>query len=571
MLDIPAWTERWVQVKELGENEHQDKSNELIKGLNKNVRKGIKKMTNYNGLFPIQEKVIPYILNSIDKDVNNRYSNDICISVPTGEGKTLCYVIPISNYLYNRPYPCLSVLVLVPTRELANQVKSVFSIFTSKNKGRFPIKITTLTGQHSFSNEMRELNSVNAPDIVISTPGRLCEHYDQLLMSEEFEPGQNCESGFIDNNENKNKPIKKNKRVPLLFRNIYFIVIDEVDKLLSQTYNNWQDIVNGISKSVELDENCGEMGLSIKKPIKILLSATISNSSYKINQLNLTRPVYFISSISGQSNIPSKMFQRYIKVSNKKYKPNSLLCFIYQLNMSKSNRKQLLKLLSDDNNNSEYEKRSIKQIPKYYKKQFKAVVFCSNKVTTSNLALFLQKELSKSNRNDLVFRVPRLNNVRDGRGSNSTDNNDGECINDIDEDNYVNLKTVCKVKPLDKPETLKVEEFSSLLLQKERNNLIRKFNNNEFNILVCSDILARGIDISDIDIVINYDVPNNIKTYIHRAGRTARAGKSGHTYTMVESNQIRHFMQLTNSRNSSVHKQRLYLSLEKHLKDNTEN
>ncbi|KAH7650194.1 hypothetical protein FG379_003274 [Cryptosporidium bovis] len=568
MLDIPTWTKRWIQVEELSDGISQNKNDELIKHLHKNVRKGIKKMNNYHGLFPIQEKAIPYILNSINNDMNSRYSSDICISVPTGEGKTLCYVIPISNYLYNRPYPCLSVLVLVPTRELANQVKSVFNIFTSENKGKFPIKITTLTGQHSFSSEMKELNSLSTPDVVISTPGRLCEHYNQLMISDELMLNDN-RFMFIGNDENKEGFGDNKKMVPTLFRNIYFIVIDEVDKLLSQTYNNWQDIVNSISKNIELGVNCGEMGLSIKKPLKILLSATISNSSNKINQLNLVRPIYFISSISGESNIPSKMFQRYIKVLNKKYKPNSLLCLIYQLNLNKNNRKQLLKLLSA-NTNGEYETKNIKQIPKYYKNHFKAVIFCSNKVTTTNLALFLQRELSKLDRNDLIFRIPCIN-THERNNSDGIDNSDSDNSDNTDKNKVTDVKKNCKIKLADKPGTLKVEEFSSLLLQKERNNLIKKFNNDEFNILVCSDILARGIDISNIDIVINYDVPDNIKTYIHRAGRTARAGKSGHTYTMVESNQMRHFMQLVNLKNKNIHKQQLYLSLENFSKDTVEN
>lgn len=51
--------------------------------------------------------------------------------------------------------------------------------------------------------------------------------------------------------------------------------------------------------------------------------------------------------------------------------------------------------------------------------------------------------------------------------------------------------------------------------------------------VVCSDALARGIDIPDVDIVISYDPPRHIKTYIHRIGRTARAGKPGTAITLL--------------------------------------
>ena len=56
--------------------------------------------------------------------------------------------------------------------------------------------------------------------------------------------------------------------------------------------------------------------------------------------------------------------------------------------------------------------------------------------------------------------------------------------------------------------------------------------------LVCSDSLARGMDISLVDHVINYDVPAHVQTYVHRVGRTARAGKVGHAYTLVRYEEV---------------------------------
>ena len=56
--------------------------------------------------------------------------------------------------------------------------------------------------------------------------------------------------------------------------------------------------------------------------------------------------------------------------------------------------------------------------------------------------------------------------------------------------------------------------------------------------LVCSDSLARGMDISLVDHVINYDVPAHVQTYVHRVGRTARAGKVGHAYTLLRYEEV---------------------------------
>ena len=62
--------------------------------------------------------------------------------------------------------------------------------------------------------------------------------------------------------------------------------------------------------------------------------------------------------------------------------------------------------------------------------------------------------------------------------------------------------------------------------------------------LVCSDVISRGIDLPRVDCVINYDAPTHIKTYVHRVGRTARAGKAGLAVTLLEAQQVRHFKQM---------------------------
>jgi ATP-dependent RNA helicase RhlE len=78
-----------------------------------------------------------------------------------------------------------------------------------------------------------------------------------------------------------------------------------------------------------------------------------------------------------------------------------------------------------------------------------------------------------------------------------------------------------------------VEEIHSDLEQDQREQVLLDFRNKKLKILVATDILSRGIDIEDIDLVINYDVPNDGEDYIHRIGRTARAASEGTAYTFV--------------------------------------
>ena len=78
-----------------------------------------------------------------------------------------------------------------------------------------------------------------------------------------------------------------------------------------------------------------------------------------------------------------------------------------------------------------------------------------------------------------------------------------------------------------------VEEIHSDLEQQMREQVLADFKNRKLKILVATDILSRGIDIDNIDLVINYDVPNDGEDYIHRIGRTARAETDGVAYTFV--------------------------------------
>jgi superfamily II DNA/RNA helicase len=69
--------------------------------------------------------------------------------------------------------------------------------------------------------------------------------------------------------------------------------------------------------------------------------------------------------------------------------------------------------------------------------------------------------------------------------------------------------------------------------QNKRLDVLQKFKKNTINILVATDVAARGLDIPNVTHVINYDEPENYKDYIHRIGRTGRAGKKGKSLTFV--------------------------------------
>ena len=80
---------------------------------------------------------------------------------------------------------------------------------------------------------------------------------------------------------------------------------------------------------------------------------------------------------------------------------------------------------------------------------------------------------------------------------------------------------------------LNLEGISSDLEQSQREEVLLKFRSKQTRVLVATDVLSRGIDIKDINFVINYDVPGDAEDYVHRIGRTARADTKGVALTLV--------------------------------------
>ena len=87
-------------------------------------------------------------------------------------------------------------------------------------------------------------------------------------------------------------------------------------------------------------------------------------------------------------------------------------------------------------------------------------------------------------------------------------------------------------------------EMHSDLDQAERDQMMFKFKSGQIDVLVATDILARGIDIDDISMVINFDVPHDAEDYVHRIGRTARADKDGRAITLISEEDMYYFQQI---------------------------
>jgi len=101
---------------------------------------------------------------------------------------------------------------------------------------------------------------------------------------------------------------------------------------------------------------------------------------------------------------------------------------------------------------------------------------------------------------------------------------------------------------------LNVGEMHSDLEQSQRDIIMHEFKNGRINILVATDIVSRGIDIDDIRLVINYDVPHDSEDYVHRIGRTARANNDGCSITFVNEKEQTKFKNIEDFLGKTIYK-----------------
>jgi superfamily II DNA/RNA helicase len=104
-----------------------------------------------------------------------------------------------------------------------------------------------------------------------------------------------------------------------------------------------------------------------------------------------------------------------------------------------------------------------------------------------------------------------------------------------------------KVKDLARTlRTLKIDAraMHSDLEQSERDQVMLDFRNGKVDVLVATDVVSRGIDVTDVPLVINYDVPHDPEDYVHRIGRTARAENSGEAITLVSPEDARYWKRI---------------------------
>jgi ATP-dependent RNA helicase DeaD len=120
-----------------------------------------------------------------------------------------------------------------------------------------------------------------------------------------------------------------------------------------------------------------------------------------------------------------------------------------------------------------------------------------------------------------------------------------------------------------KNENFYVESIHGDLNQRQRENTLSRFRNKRFNILIATDVASRGLDITTVSHIINYDLPDDVETYFHRIGRTARAGAQGTSLSFVSQNDMYTLRKIQNITQNSLKNLNTELGIEVDFKNIT--
>eukprot|EP00056_Hartaetosiga_gracilis_P004881 m.78820 g.78820 ORF g.78820 m.78820 type:complete len:614 (-) comp11970_c0_seq2:1996-3837(-) len=448
---LPAWLESPIQV-----NVYIDKDKlQPMKELQLLHPKLLARLESvgFHHVFPLQQHVVPHILLQ-SKSVY--HGGDVCVSAPTGSGKTLTYVIPILNSLCQRVVPRLRAVIVMPTRQLAEQTYEVFVKCAHGICEYSPVPITTAlsTGQTSFAKEQALLRAdehgVGKVDILVATPGRLVDHMNQT-------------DGFT-------------------LKFLEFFVADEADRLLMQSYHGWlstlyKALYQSNHKQSDPTRPCVRSHNSSHGAVcKMFFSATLTRDPTVIANLRLAFPRMYLATQSAVGGVDyddmsviSPQLKEYYVPCATHDKPLALLYLLFTLQLDRT------------------------------------LVFVSSVEATSRLYHLL------------LF--------------------------------YGGLT---------------IETISSSMPAHKNKEAIKKFQRGEVTVLVCSDSMARGMDLPNVENVVSYDCPNKSQTYVHRVGRAARAGAQGTAYTIVQLSEEKEFLRKRRKVDTQT-VQELKLSPEEHL------
>ena len=465
----------------------------------------------FQSWFPVQADAVPLLVRAdaaCDPTVG-----DLCLAAPTGSGKTLAYALPLVQAALRAPMCRLTGVVIVPTRDLAEQVTGVLEALCVDTH----VRVAAITGAATLATEQRMLCPAGVSDtvhIVVATPGRLLDHLDAAL--------------------------------PIDFSHCRYIVLDEADRLLGRQFlvTDWlrrlyqaacpggasadeagptrqqQEHMTGdafmaaaLQSAVAL-RRIGEGALPtggghLQPASDRAVARSLPPSSFMGTPVGAGPLQLWAGHAAGRSEAAyAAPLRRIVCSATFTGEPAQVAALALRHPIFMSSTQDVAQLHSGDA--APAAATAAAGVDGKYtlpSTLSEAMMVIRGKDKPGALLLTLEHccklagcALVFASTTAMVHRLARMVQLWGVAGG-------GEYV----------------------------AEFSAQLKQSARRALLARVAAGEIRVLVASDAAARGLDLSTVSSVIQYDPPLNIEAYVHRVGRTARAGQVGCSYTLLTS------------------------------------
>lgn len=494
------------------------------------------------------------------------------MSAATGSGKTLAYVLPIVQSLKNRVCTRMRAIIVVPTRELIGQVeRTVRECAAGTN-----LQAGIATGSQALATEQANLISKNRiydPEAYHSLVEKLdnIARLDSDIFAEEAdeqrinEDGEDLWPGFVPTYNSKVDilvctpgrlvdHIKATHGFSLA--DLEWLVIDEADRLLDQSFQEWAEVVNDAIDQRAKPETATKVtsrpsfaALRPPKPRvrKVILSATMTRDLDRLALLKLWNPKLVLlegaqdslhalsaTSLVSVMSLPPDLHECAVPVSTGADKP------LYLLQILLGTFGNAATLGSTGKSRSAHKKTesSSDSGPS------------SDSLDGTNSSISDDKSSDSSGELE-SSEAQSMPSDDDSPASEGGDLHEPDMFAKHTLDNHIPTAQAAPKILIFTSSTESADRLSHLLshlhppyspildtLTKSSpagsRSKLATLRSGRKRILIATDRASRGLDVPDLTQVINYDMPHSVTSYVHRVGRTARAGKYGEAWTLVE-------------------------------------
>lgn len=503
---LPSWLSVPIQfpgVTTHDPSQNLDNFNEFI---DEELLRYLKKVMLIERFFPVQQCLIPNLTLQF-RSRPFRRPNDICVSSPTGSGKTLAYAIPIVNQLKSSLTRSLRALVVLPSRDLAVQVHKVFQqvcspthlrcvLATGESKDLYNQLFKTIPKQDLQKDDCHLPNNLDKlrdegeytveylslVDILISTPGVLI---DLIHNSKGFS-----------------------------LKDLEILVIDEADRLMTSYKHDWLATIERSIFSNFYECSCDSKAQQseLDSPMKRKRISFSSITACAIKHNHLSKPLHKLLFSATLSSDPQLLMQMNL------FQPKLFLAMKPSITSTK------IRHSLGSNASTPCSSPGPSSLP------MNRVAVRNELLTSSTIPEELDEKMFITEAKEKLFVIWYLFHELHYKKVICFTNQ---------------LQTSSRLcKFLNEVHEVRAVEFSSNLKPETRQKYLSEFKSGRVDVIVSTDLMARGMDVEGVEYVISYDMPSSEIFYVHRVGRTARAGNKGTAITLVDTKQLVQFKKI---------------------------